>query len=54
MVKYQESAALSGPRQQQTVIEEMQVDWTRVQLSSQPWGATELKGCQLAALHQPA
>lgn len=54
MVKYQESATLSGPRQQQTVIEEVKVDWTCVQLPSQPWGNTELQGCQLPTLHQPA
>lgn len=54
MVKYQESATLSGPRQQQTVIEEMQVDRTRVELPSQPWGQTELQGCHLSTLHQPA
>lgn len=54
MVKYQESAALSGPRQQQTVIEEMQVDWPRVQFPPQPWGDAELQGHQLSTLHQPA
>lgn len=32
----------------------MQVDWPRVQFPSQPWGETELEGCQLSALHQPA
>jgi hypothetical protein len=51
MVKYQEPATFSGPRQQQTVIEEVQVDWTGVQFSSQSWGDTELKGCQLPTLH---
>lgn len=54
MVEYQEPATLSGPRQQQTVVEEMQVNWTRVQFPSRPWGETELEGRQLSTLHQPA
>lgn len=54
VVKHQEAAALSGPRQQQTVVEEVQVDRTCVQLPSQPWGDAELQSGQLSTLHQPA
>lgn len=54
MIKYQEPAALSGPGQQQTVIEEMKVDWTSSHFPSQAWGDTGLKGRQLPTLHQPS
>lgn len=45
---------LSGSRQQQIVIEEMQVDRTCVQLPSQSRGHTELQSCQLSTFYQPA
>ena len=45
---------LSGPRQQQTVIEEVQVDGASVQLPSQRLGDAELQGRELSTLHQPA